>query len=104
MTKRSEVLMAADKLISRGKEKEYGTPRSSMQCFANLCNQFLVGKYPYGEFNLTAADAAMLLAILKVSRIATSPQFSSDNFIDAVGYIAIASELTANVEESVDVV
>ena len=93
MKSRSRILLDAESLISHERERDYGTPRSSMQCFANLCNQFLVGKYPYGEFHLTAADAAMLLALLKVSRIATSPTPHSDNFIDLAGYAAIAAEL-----------
>ena len=43
--------------------------------------------------NITAADVAIMMILLKISRSTQGEKFNIDNYIDMVGYAAIAGEI-----------
>ena len=43
--------------------------------------------------NITAADVAIMMILLKISRTTQGEKFNLDNFVDMAGYSAIAGEI-----------
>ena len=43
--------------------------------------------------SITADDVAIMMILLKISRSTQGEKFNIDNFIDMVGYAAIAGEI-----------
>lgn len=79
-----EITTKAKDLITGDRQVEYGEPLANFRRFADLLNaQFRA------EFS--ASDAALVVALLKISRLEYAPKL--DTYVDAAGYIDIAGEL-----------
>lgn len=79
-----EITTKANVLITGDRQVEYGRPDENFQRFAALLNaQF--------QTDFTASDSAIILALLKISRMENAPKL--DTYVDAAGYIDIAGEL-----------
>ena len=88
---REEALNRAKELICGEREKQYGDPEELFTEVATLWTHYLGVDYL-----ITATDAAIMMALLKVARITSSHwggRYSEDNFVDLIGYAAIAAEL-----------
>jgi hypothetical protein len=85
---RKETLEAAITCVCSNRCKEYGSPEDSFQLIADLWNTY------YGSSSFSAHDVGIMMALLKIARIATG-QFKDDSYVDAAGYIACAAEIAA---------
>lgn len=82
-----EILETASDLVTGDRNAAYGDVKANMELIARLWNVYLDGRL------ITATDAAIMLALLKIARISTG-QPKADNFIDLAGYAAIAGQVS----------
>ena len=88
---RKQILESAQKCVCEDREAEYGTPESNFKLIAELWMIYIRAKYGF-DLYLSADDVAMMMALVKVARIATgSPK--ADSYADLAGYAALAGEL-----------
>ena len=91
MTK-EEILALAKEMVSKDRNETHGDAFKNHAEIAEFWNIFLDGKLrPMA--NITAQDVAIMMILLKVSRSTQGEKFNIDNFIDMVGYAAIAGEI-----------
>lgn len=83
---RKEILAAAETCVCGDREREYGTPEKNFGVAAKLCGAYL-------GIELTPDDVAVLLALVKISRIQRGGGVKDDTYIDLAGYAAIGGEL-----------
>jgi len=86
---RGDILKEASRLTHGDRNKNYGDPLTNHQRIAALWSVYL-------ETEITPAQAAICLALVKVARLIESPDHI-DSFIDGAAYFAIAGEI-ANCE------
>lgn len=92
--KRETILTEAKKCVCGGREQDYGTPENSFGKIADLWSAYTGHTY-------SPKDVAMMLALLKVARIASGDK--ADSFVDLAGYAACAGEIaTEKDEEEID--
>lgn len=93
---RREILQAAERCVCGGREMDHGTPEQSFYAIARQWEAYLVSKGLLKEgVTLHAWDAATMLALFKIARIAVG-NFVADSYVDGCGYLACAGELAAN--------
>ena len=83
---RVKVLKDAIKLTVGERKNTYGPFVENMRHLAALIQAY------YGTINVSPHDAAVILALSKISRIANSNQYHRDNYVDAANYLAAAWE------------
>lgn len=83
---RRDVLEKAITCVCNGRELEYGTPEDNFSLIARFWDLYLDGRQP------NAHDVAIMMALMKIARIATGVQ-KEDSYVDAAGYIACAYEV-----------
>ncbi len=88
---RQKILEEALNLTCGDRAKTYGRPKPNLNCFALLMNAYVAGK-PEGSGDFDATDAAIFMALAKISRIAVNKKHK-DNYIDGAAYLAIAREV-----------
>lgn len=86
---REYFLDEAKTIVCNDRENQYGSPEDSFKLIAELWSAYL--------FNdnigiLSEKDVAIMMALLKIARIASS-RFKEDSWIDAIGYLACGAEL-----------
>lgn len=82
---RGEILDEAKRLTHGDRNKNYGKPLTNHQRIAGLWSIFL-------EQEITPAQAAMCLALVKVARLIETPDHQ-DSPIDMAAYAAIYGEI-----------
>lgn len=82
---REVILEMASELVCNARQADYGDLKDSFQRIAALWSTYL-------GHAITPHQVAAMMVLLKISRSTTSPTLD-DNWIDAAGYAAIASEL-----------
>lgn len=87
---RTEILEAAQKCVCGDREQDYGHPENSFSTIANLWMDYWVAKGH--EVPIGPTDVAVMLALLKIARIATG-HGKADNWIDLAGYAACGGEI-----------
>lgn len=96
---RREILQGAERCVCGGRELDHGTPEQSFHAIARQWEAYLVSKGLLKEdVTLHAWDAATMLALFKIARIAVG-NFVADSYVDGCGYLACAGELAANERE-----
>ena len=90
MTHRTHILETANNLITGSRESEYGSPWLNFQNIADRWSQHL-------GIDIEAYQVALMMADLKIARMATTGLPHEDSFVDICGYAALAAEL-ADVE------
>lgn len=88
---RGEILDQAKKTICNDRQDVYGDPENSFPVIAKFWETYL-SEITHSEIKLTPRNAAEMLVLFKLARIATG-KFKEDNYIDLCGYSAIASSL-----------
>lgn len=88
--KRPEVLDAAKAVVTGEREQQYGSPENNFRAIANLWMDYLAAAGM--PIEITPSDVAIMMALLKVARIASGRKHD-DNYVDACGYFACAAEL-----------
>jgi hypothetical protein len=86
-TTRKHILSEAERCVCTDREEQYGAIENNFALIARLWREYLDTDKP-----ITAHDVAMMMALLKIARIATGT-FKQDNYIDACGYMACAGEI-----------
>jgi len=84
--KRSEILKTADGLINGDRQDHYGPPEDSFKRIGDLWTAYLEH-----EVVITPVDAANMMALMKIARLANGPHL--DSYVDACGYLALAGEM-----------
>ena len=87
MTHRTDVLETANNLITGNREADYGPPKLNFQNIADRWSQLL-------SVDVEPWHVALLMADLKIARLATTGRPNEDSFIDICGYAALAAELS----------
>lgn len=90
---RADILHAAEKCVCGQRKTDYGTPEDNFKAIAELWNVYLdrisVGKY--GNTIVDEKDVAVMMALLKIVRIARGGG-KADSWIDLAGYAACGAE------------
>ncbi len=82
----TNILQQAEKIIYGDREKTYGHPAKNLNVIAQLWESYLVGRSSHGPLN--KYDVANMMILLKVARLANSPQHY-DTLVDICGYAAL---------------
>ena len=90
---KEEILVKANQLISKTRNETHGDAFKNHAEIAEFWNIFLDKKLQ-PMASITADDVAIMMILLKISRSTQGEKFNIDNFIDMVGYAAIAGEIS----------
>ena len=82
--KTEDILKTASKLVSGDRAKAYGDKKKLHDKVAKLWSA-------YTDYDISAEQAAIMMAMLKIARTTTGS--NPDNYIDAAAYAAIAGEI-----------
>lgn len=82
---RADILAEAARLTADERQSVYGDPFTNHERIARLWSVYL-------GHEITAAQAAMCMALVKVARLMQTPDHL-DSFIDLAAYAAIAGEI-----------
>lgn len=90
---RKQILTEAQKCVCGKREQDYGTPENNFKTIGELWKTYLFASHPStcAELTITAKDVGIMMALLKVARIATGN--ATDSFVDLAGYAACAGEI-----------
>lgn len=87
--KRAEILDIAKTCVCGDREQDYGSPERNFERIANLWSDYM-------GYEVAPADVAAMMALVKISRIA-SGNAKADNWVDLAGYAACGGELETEV-------
>ena len=82
---RKETLEKAMECVLGQREQDYGTPENNFKTIADLWTAYL-------GLEIRAVDVAMMMALLKIARVAGGSG-TADSFVDLAGYAACAAEI-----------
>ena len=85
---RKRVLSEAERCVCGQREHEYGVPEDSFEMIGKLWTVYL----DYAT-KIDAHDVAAMMALLKIARIAKSPDHM-DSWCDLAGYASCGGEIT----------
>ena len=90
---RADILHAAEKCVCGQRETDYGTPEDNFETIAKLWETYLRRACvdEAGGVYIDANDVAMMMALLKIARIAAGGG-KADSWIDLAGYAACGAE------------
>jgi len=93
--KKESILATAGRIINGERQDSYGAPEDSFQIIAEYWSAYLNGKFktrtPGFKFVLVPVDVANLQILFKQARkLGQKPK--RDNYVDSVGYEAIAAD------------
>jgi hypothetical protein len=93
---RPEILDTAKKCVCGKRQQDYGSPEDNFTTIADFWSNYTWAAHKdiFGNtqrLNFTPKDVAIMMALLKVARIATGS--SEDSFVDLAGYAACAGEI-----------
>lgn len=91
---RENILKEAEKCVCGQRQQDYGSPEDNFTTISYLWSVYLKAAHPSMNLpvnGITAKDVSMMMALLKVARIATGS--SPDSFVDLAGYAACAGEI-----------
>jgi len=99
---RPEILDAAKKCVCGQREQDYGTPENNFETIGLLWGNYLRAAHPelkkvFAPNDVTPKDVAMMMALMKIARIATGN--TPDSFIDLAGYAACGGEIATQGSE-----
>lgn len=84
--KRGVAAIEALKVINGERQDTYGNPED---CFAAIAVFWSV----YRNEHFSDIDVAVMMALLKVARMKNNGVKHRDNFVDAIGYLALAADM-----------
>ncbi len=84
---RENCLETAKACVTQDRQNDYGKPENNFQNIANLWNAY------FGKEIVNSTDVSILLMLLKVARLKTSPH-KEDNWVDIAGYAACGCEIS----------
>lgn len=92
---RETILNEVKKIICNDRNEQYGEPEDSFKKIAEYWHTYLEHNclVPDIGFHITARDVAIMMVLFKLGRMETSYFTSYDSFIDAIGYMACATDI-----------
>jgi hypothetical protein len=84
-SKHIDILKQAEKIISNDREKAYGNKLANHTNIARLWSAYL-------DIGISAKEVAMMMCLLKIARTKLG-DYHPDNYVDLVGYGAIAGSI-----------
>ena len=90
---RKRVLSEAERCVCGQREQDYGTPEDSFEMIGKLWTVYL----DYAT-KIDAHDVAAMMALLKIARIAKSPDHM-DSWCDLAGYASCGGEIAGGCEK-----
>lgn len=87
---RSEILDKAKEIITKDRNSTHGEPEDSFSRIAAHWSTYL-------NRDITVKDVAIMMTLFKIARADYNPEHS-DNWIDAIGYLACGAELTQGID------
>ena len=84
---RAEILAKASEIVNGQLQQDYGQPEDNFARIACLWEAYM-------GIEFSSVDVAMMMALLKIARIA-SGHATEDSFIDLAGYAACGGEIHA---------
>ena len=92
---RSDILDAVKQIICHDRQDTHGNPESTHDLIADYWNIYLnqAAVKNIGHCRLDASDVAVMMALFKIARHSVNPKHL-DSLVDAIGYLAIAAELS----------
>ena len=94
--KTAEILRAAADLVEGARARQHGDTVENFTAFSRFIQAYLAGRNLH-DAPLTAEDGAVIMALLKISRM-RSGVFNIDDHLDGAAYLAIAGECRAAAE------
>lgn len=89
---RADILHAAEKCVCGQRKTDYGTPEDNFETIAELWEAYLNKACTRGvNVCVEAKDVAVMMALLKIARIAAGGG-KADSWIDLAGYAACGAE------------
>ena len=89
---RKEILETAAACVFGQREEDYGSPEDNFKTIASLWDIYLQAAHTGSYIPiLSPKDVAIMMALLKIARIASGK--SADSFVDLAGYAACAGEI-----------
>ena len=89
---RADILHAAEKCVCGQREQDYSTPEDNFKAIAELWEAYLNKACTRGvNVRVEAKDIAVMMALLKIARIAAGGG-KADSWIDLAGYAACGAE------------
>lgn len=82
---RAETLEKAKACVCGQREQDYGSPEDNFRIIAEFWSA-------YTGYPIDSKDVAMMMALLKIARIATGTA-TEDSFVDLAGYAACGAEI-----------
>ena len=101
MSYKNDICEQASKIISGERQGQYGSPEDSFAVIAAFWNTYIESRLNLSCANaieLSSNDVAIMMALMKIARICNGV-FKEDSYVDAIGYLAIAAELSKGEEE-----
>lgn len=94
MATRESILTEAARIVTTDREQQYSSPENSFGLIAKLWQPYIKSKCvgAGADVCIEPDDVAVLMALLKIARIATG-HYKEDSYIDACGYIACGAEI-----------
>lgn len=83
---REETLDNAKRIVTGRRDDEYGGPEDNFSRIAALWSAYL-------GTDIGAEDVAIMMVLLKISRLAASCYESTDSWVDIAGYAACGAEI-----------
>ena len=87
---RQDVLDAALRCVCGEREQDYGSPEDNFATIAAFWHTYLYAKTGV-SVRIEPDDVAVMMALLKVARLATGK--TPDSYVDLAGYAACAGEI-----------
>ena len=102
MSTRAAILHAAEEIICKDRNSQYGEPEDVFTNIAGMWENYLEGRGALDKNcpGLFAHDVAAMMVLFKVARFAANPSHH-DSSVDCVGYAAIMGELASRGTEEV---
>ena len=99
MVSRTEILNMANTIVSHDRNDNYGPPENNFHTISIFWTAYLRSRLlldPADE--LCSKDVAAMMALMKVSRIASGKE-KTDNWVDLAGYAACGGEVESREAE-----
>lgn len=98
---RESLLNRAIECVCGEREQDYGTPEDNFALIAELWESYINRRCapPNAGICVVAEDVAVMMALLKIARIATGTA-TDDSWVDLAGYAACGGEISSRRQEA----
>lgn len=86
---REETLDKAKEIVTGNRDQEYGSPENNFSRIAELWGAYL-------GVAVKPTDVAVMMVLMKVSRLASSGGKNIDSWVDIAGYAACGAEIISS--------